>query len=147
MFQFPLTFQYHLAQSKFVLALIVHMTAHTKVMSTLRREHIIHSVTIAHNTVTENGGGVHLSTSELNCLQIKNMSTVVFFNNTAVQNGGGLHAISSSIKATYTILEYNMECVFYYNTGARINFTKMKQGWEVDCHWKPMQNFTSSRCL
>ena len=31
---------------------------------------------------------------------------------------------SSSIKATYTILEYNMECVFYYNTGARINFTK-----------------------
>ena len=53
-------------------------------------------VTIARNTATGNGGGVYLSTSELNCQQ---ESTLVLLNNTASHKGGGLHTISSSIKA------------------------------------------------
>ena len=43
-------------------------------------------VTIAHNTATGNGGGVYLSTSELNC---QHKSTFELFNNTAEYKGGG----------------------------------------------------------
>ena len=70
-------------------------------------------VTIAHNTATGNGGGVYLSTSELNC---QHKSTFELLNNTAEHKGGGLHATSSSIKATssFSWLQY---------TGARMNFT------------------------
>ena len=70
-------------------------------------------VTIAHNTATGNGGGVYLSTSELNC---QHKSTFELFNNTAEYKGGGLHATSSSIKATSSSSQ-----PLY--TGARINFT------------------------
>ena len=69
-------------------------------------------VTIAHNTATGNGGGVYLSTSELNC---QHKSTFELFNNTAEYKGGGLHATSSSIKAT--------SFFSWGYTGARINFT------------------------
>ena len=72
-------------------------------------------VTIAHNTASGNGGGVYLSTSELNC---QHKSTFEFFNNTAEHKGGGLHAISSSIKAISSI-----PWPLYVYTGARINFT------------------------
>ena len=57
------------------------------------------NVMIAHNTAAGNGGGIYLSTSELNCQQ---KSTFVFWNNTA-RKGGGLHSISSSTKATSTL--------------------------------------------
>ena len=57
------------------------------------------NVTIAHNTATGNGGGVYLSTSELNCQQKSNFK---LFNNNAGDKGGGLHATSSSIRATST---------------------------------------------
>ena len=70
-------------------------------------------VTIAHNRATGNGGGVYLSTSELNCQQFSNFE---LFNNTAEHKGGGLHATSSSVKATSSFSQ-----PLY--TGARINFT------------------------
>ena len=83
------------------------------ILSTESKLYVNGNVTIAHNTATRNGGGVYLSTSELNCQQ---KSTFVLFNNTAVHKGGGLHATGSSIKATSAIswLQY---------TGTRINFT------------------------
>ena len=71
-------------------------------------------VTIPHNTATGNGGGVYLSTSELNCQQ---ESALVLLNNTASHKGGGLHAISSSIKAA------SSKYLQYVYTGARINIT------------------------
>ena len=74
------------------------------------------NVTIAHNTATGNGGGVYLSTSELNCQQ---KSTFVLWNNTASHKGGGLHAISSSIKE----ISFNSRYPQYVYTGARINIT------------------------
>ena len=70
-------------------------------------------VTIAHNTATGNGGGVYLSTSELNCQQ---ESALVLLNNIASHKGGGLHAISSSIKAASSIANGQY-------TGARLNIT------------------------
>ena len=74
-------------------------------------------VSIAHNTATGNGGGVYLSTSELNCQQ---KSIFVLWNNTAsYYKGGGLHAISSSIKA----ISSNINQRQYIYTGARINIT------------------------
>ena len=83
------------------------------ILSTESKLYVNGDVTIAHNTATRNGGGVYLSTSELNCQQ---KSTFVLFNNTAVHKGGGLHAIGSSIKATsaFTRPQY---------TGTKINFT------------------------
>ena len=74
-------------------------------------------VIIAHNTATGNGGGVHLSTSELNCRQ---MSTFILINNTAINNGGGLNAIGSSIRATSNLYYGNSERPYI---GTRIKFT------------------------
>ena len=74
-------------------------------------------VIIAHNTATGNGGGVHLSTSELNCRQ---MSTFILINNTAINNGGGLNAIGSSIRATSNLYYGNSEWPYI---GTRIKFT------------------------
>ena len=83
--------------------------------STESKLYVNGNVTIAHNTATRNGGGVYLSTSELNCQQ---KSTFEFFNNTAIHKGGGLHATSSSIKATFS---YSWPDLY---TGARLNFTE-----------------------
>ena len=80
--------------------------------STESKLYVNGNATIAHNTATQNGGGVYLLTSELNCQQ---KSTFVLYNNTAVNKGGGLHAISSFIRATSAY-------IFTY-TGARINIT------------------------
>ena len=89
------------------------------ILSTDSKLYVNGDVTIAHNTATRNGGGVYLSTSELNCQQ---KSTFVLFNNTAVHKGGGLHAISSSIKATSAIcITYTPLRIDY--TGTRISFT------------------------
>ena len=85
------------------------------ILSTESKLYVNGDITIAHNTATRNGGGVYLSTSELNCQQ---KSTFVLFNNTAEQNGGGLHAISSSIKATSA---FTLQPQYYI--GTRINFT------------------------
>ena len=74
------------------------------------------NVTLAHNTATGSGGGVYLSSSELNCQQ---KSTFVLFNNTAAHKGGGLHAIRSSIKATSDI-DHGVRRY----SGTRIYFTK-----------------------
>ena len=84
--------------------------------STESKLYVNGDVTIAHNTATGNGGGVYLSTSELNCQQ---ESTLVLLNNTASYKGGGLHAISSSIKATSSNNGYPE----YVYTGSRINIT------------------------
>ena len=93
--------------------------------STGSRLYVNGNVTIAWNTATGNGGGLYLSNSELNCSQIEKGSSIVFLNNTAVRSGGGIHAISSTIKTTYTILlDYNLDKVYNYNKGARINFTR-----------------------
>ena len=85
--------------------------------STDSRLYVNGDVIIAHNTATGNGGGVYLSTSELNCQQ---KSIFVLWNNTAsYYKGGGLHAISSSIKA----ISSNINQRQYIYTGARINIT------------------------
>ena len=81
------------------------------IYSTESKLYVNGDVTITHNTATGNGGGIYLSTSELNCQQ---ESALVLLSNTASHKGGGLHAISSSIKAasSNTYSRY---------TGARIN--------------------------
>ena len=76
------------------------------------------NLTIAHNTATRNGGGVYLSTSELNCQQ---KSTFVLFNNSAGLNGGGLHAVGSSIKAASKVGAGYI--------GTRINFNRNAAKW------------------
>ena len=82
--------------------------------STESKLYVNGDVTIAHNTATGNGGGVYLSTSELNC---QRESTLVLLNNIASHKGGGLHTISSSIKAA----SFNSDYPQYVYTGARIN--------------------------
>ena len=72
------------------------------------------NLTIAHNIASRNGGGVHLTESEVNCLSD---STFLLVNNTATQKGGGIHAISSYIKANSTLK------VTQYVDTAIINFT------------------------
>ncbi len=54
--------------------------------STESKLYVNGDVAIAHNTATGNGGGVYLSTSELNCQQ---KSTFILQNNTAEHRGGG----------------------------------------------------------
>ena len=76
------------------------------------------NVTIANNTATGNGGGMYLSTSELNCQQESNF---VLYNNTAMSKGGGLHVISSSITAASDF--DNDHRSFHRYIGARVNFT------------------------
>ena len=89
--------------------------------STESKLYVKGDVTIAHNTATGNGGGVYLSTSELNCQQ---NSTFILWNNTASHKGGGLHAISSSIKAGLSNSQrYYNNSKFTIYTGARINIT------------------------
>ena len=85
--------------------------------STESKLYVSGNVTIAHNTATGNGGGVHLSTSEINC-QLK--STFVLYNNTAAYRGGGIHAISSSIEASHNVGFYDIRV---YYIGASVNFT------------------------
>ena len=82
------------------------------------------NVTIAHNTANRNGGGVYLSTSELNCQQ---RSIFVLFNNTAARKGGGLHAISSSIKAA-SLLKYDDQHIDRRYYGTRMNITENAAG-------------------
>ena len=94
------------------------------IQSTESKLYINGNVTIAHNTATGNGGGVYLSTSELNCQQ---KCTFVLFNNTAAHKGGGLHAISSFIKATFKLECYNNIACLY--TGTSVNFTNNAANW------------------
>ena len=86
---------------------ILNITMHAEdggaIHSTDSKLYVNGNVTIAHNTATGNGGGVYLSTSELNCQQ---ESTLVLLNNIASLKGGGLHAISSSIKAASSVFEF-----------------------------------------
>jgi predicted outer membrane repeat protein len=82
--------------------------------STESKLYVNGNVTVVHNTATGNGGGVYLTTSELNCQQ---ESTFVLWNNTASHKGGGLHAISSSIKAASSRTRSRY-------TGTRINITR-----------------------
>ena len=78
-------------------------------------------VTTAHNTATASGGGVYLSTSELNCQQ---KSTFVFYSNAAMFKGGGLHAISSLINASSNLRHlYHIDDQYLDYTGTRLNFT------------------------
>ena len=76
------------------------------------------NVTMAHNRATGNGGGIYLSTSELNCQQESNF---VLSNNTAMSKGGGLHVISSSITAASDFNKDHRS--FHRYIGARVNFT------------------------
>ena len=85
--------------------------------STESKVYVNEYVTIAHNTATGNGGGVYLSTGELNCQQI---SIFVLWNNTASHKGGGLHAISSSIKAPSFNNRLHQHIL---SSSARINIT------------------------
>ena len=87
--------------------------------STESRLYVNGDVTIAHNTATGNGGGVYLSTSELNC---QRESYFELYGNIAVSKGGGLHAIGSSIKAasSFVGLSQNM----YNYTGAIIDISR-----------------------
>ena len=79
--------------------------------STESKIYVNGTVTIVHNTASRNGGGVYLSTSELNCQQ---KSTFMLFNYIALEKGGGVHTISSSIKASLSFSDPKY-------TGTRIN--------------------------
>ena len=61
--------------------------------------YVIGLVTIIQKTVTQNGGGIYLSQSEINCQQ---GSTLHILNNTAEQEGGGVYAFGSSLKTAST---------------------------------------------
>ena len=92
--------------------------------STESKLYVSGNVTIAHNTATGNGGGIYLSTSELNCQQ---ESTFELKKNTASHKGGGLHVISSSIKAASSIISVPSKGWFQFvsvYTGARINIIR-----------------------
>ena len=62
-------------------------------------ESIVHiyegTLTIANNVATDNGGGIYLYQSELQCYS---KSTLLLSGNFATVNGGGIHSSSSSIK-------------------------------------------------
>ena len=95
--------------------------------STESKLYVNGNVTIAHNTAAGNGGGVYLSTSELNCQQ---NSTLLLFNNSAVHKGGGIHAISSSIKATAELGCHIYGCINQYSyIGTRITFIDNAANW------------------
>ena len=83
------------------------------IYSTDSKLYVYGNVYVEHNTAAGNGGGVYLSTSELNC---QHKSTFTLMNNTAVNSGGGLHAISSSIRA---VSDVQSEYI-----GARINIER-----------------------
>ena len=85
--------------------------------STESKLYVNGDVTIAHNRATGNGGGVYLSTSELNCQQQSNFE---LHNNTALSKGGGLHAIGSSIRAASSFIGRPQ----YENTGAIIDISR-----------------------
>ena len=94
-------------------------------------------VSITNNTVIENGGGIYLSNSELNCQQ---KSTLVLSSNTATLKGGGIHAISSSVKATATILELFLVGLLRLYDGSILLFTgnmaKMGGGLSMESNAK-----------
>ena len=73
-------------------------------------------VSIENNRATSNGGGVYLSSSELNC---KPKSTLTLFNNTASHKGGAIHAVSSSINVIYNSTADGSRYIC-----SHINFTK-----------------------
>ena len=77
--------------------------------------HLRGNLIIAHNTASRNGGGIHLTESEVNCLS---NSTLLLVYNTATHKGGGIHAISSYIRAfsNLKVTEMNVDT-------AVINFT------------------------
>ena len=92
--------------------------------STESKLYVNGDVTVAHNTATGNGGGIYLSTSELNCQQ---ESYFGLHNNTAVRKGGGLHAIGSSIKAVSSLVLNYKQLLYwpqYIYTGARIDIRR-----------------------
>ena len=94
--------------------------------------HVNGDVTVAHNTAARNGGGVYLTTSELNCQQ---KSTFVLLNNTAVNKGGGLHAISSSIRAASERFQVKTE---YAGTRIQVigNVAKLGGGLSLEANAK-----------
>ena len=85
------------------------------VLSVDSKVYVNGNVTVAHNTAARNGGGIHLSNSELNC---QRKSTFELLNNTATHKGGGLHAVGSSIKAMSSTMLWSQY------TGTKINFVK-----------------------
>ena len=99
------------------------------IYSTDSKLYVNGDVFISYNTAAGNGGGVYLSTSELNC---QHESTFMLLNNTAVSKGGGLHAISSSIRA---VSDVQSEYI-----GARIkiirNVAKMGGGLSLEANAK-----------
>lgn len=76
--------------------------------------YIIGNTIISNNTAKENGGGVLLYHSELNC---QGNSTLLLLGNVAREKGGALHAISSSIKTTFI-----STCIYWLS--AKINFVE-----------------------
>ena len=85
------------------------------ILSIESKLYVTGNLTIANNIASRNGGGVHLTESEVNCLS---NSTFLLINNTATHKGGGIHAISSYIKAfsNLKVTEMNVDT-------AIINFT------------------------
>ena len=92
------------------------------VLSSVSKLYVTSDVTIAHNTASRSGGGVHLSNSELYCQQ---KSIFELFNNTAVHKGGGIHAISSTVWATSSSIKVEGYSFAYYYSGTiLLEFTK-----------------------
>ena len=71
------------------------------ILTTESKLYVAGIVTVKRNMAIKNGGGIHLSNSELDLQQQSNFTLI---SNTAAQNGGGIHAISSTIKTTSIFL-------------------------------------------
>ena len=111
-----------------------------------------YSTLLYYNTGTKNGRGVYHPNSELNCQQLKDIIIIHWFSHTFKQyilqnvNRGGLHAITTHLsKQPHPIYVQINFILWMFNT----NILRHKiQHWEeVDYHWKPMQNSTSSSMI
>ena len=99
------------------------------ILSTESKLYVNGDLAVAHNRATRNGGGIHLTNSEVNCQEGSN---ITFFGNFATHKGGGIHAISSSIKAISSV-DSNFDFVndtwavaylYVIYTGSMLNFTE-----------------------
>ena len=81
------------------------------VRSSESKLYVISNISISNNMATLDGGGLHLTNSELNCLE---RSRLNLFNNSARRSGGGIHAISSYLRAhldydfVHTVMYFTM---------------------------------------
>ena len=81
---------------------------------------VLGQIMVANNTAAENGGGIYLQQSELECLKL---SVLNLTENHANERGGGVYAFSSIIKVTY---HYDFIQPAHKYKGAKLQFNQNK---------------------